>query len=374
MHPTSILSALALLPLTVLAAVDSRVNVAWSGDTPVNGVAYTDTGRLFLVYARVDGTAATGLPEVVEWINGTAVPYPDRQWNSFTAGENVTNKLVKVNAIRTGPDGNLWIVDTGAPYYGGQVTMPDGPKIVSVNTTTNQVQRVYHMGNVTKYDSLLDDIRFDTARGFAYLTDAGSSTGALIVMDLTTGNAVRLLEGTQSVTPFMPSSSRGNAMKSAAGVWHYVAADQLELSPDGTTLYYQVSAGGMFRIDTDVLANSFYNSTLASILDDYVEPYALTPCTGGTAIDADGNIYVSDTDRLLIEKIYPNGTRTTLVQDDRLLWVDAMWIDSQQRLWMPASQLDRGQMYFADGEDRIELPVSVYTIDIGVGPSPIDHA
>lgn len=62
-----------------------------------------------------------------------------------------------------------------------------------------------------------------------------------------------------------------------------------------------------------------------------VETFAHTPSTGGTAIDAAGNIYVSDIDRQLILKIAPDRSISTLIHDPRLLWVDAMWIDHGQR-------------------------------------------
>lgn len=133
------------------------------------------------------------------------------------------------------------------------------------------------------------------------------------------------------------------------------------------------SNGGLSRIQTKYLDQSFYNSTLAQVLSQYREPYAHTPSTGGTAIDAHNNVYVSDTDSQRIIKIFPNGTMTLLVQDPRLLWVDAMWIDNQQKLWMPAAQLNRGTP-FNNGTSFVEPPLYVFTIDIGVGPSAFDHA
>jgi len=127
----------------------------------------------------------------------------------------------------------------------------------------------------------------------------------------------------------------------------YTYADQLEVSPDGQWLYYQPSSGGMNRIQTCHLNDAFYNSSMNdnSVLDRYVQPFAHTPATGGTAIDADGNVYTSDIDSQRVIKVAPDGTMTTLVQDPRLLWVDAMWIDDQHRLWMPCDQLNRGTQY-----------------------------
>lgn len=367
----------AALAYTCLAAQDPRIQVALTLDTPCNGVSTTEDGRLFVLYARVDGTQAQGLPEVVEWVNGTGVPYPDARWNSYAGTDSDSDPattLVRVNSQRVDPDGNLWLVDTGSPGFGSPVILPEGPKLVVVDTKTNEVARVYPMGNVTLSESLLDDIRFDSTGSTAYLTDAGAG-GALIVLDLDNGRAVRLLEGDLSVGAFTPTSGEGKYLRSSSGEPQYIYADQLEVSPDGRWFYYQPASGGMSRIETQVLDEAYYNSSMASlgVLSGYVEPYALTPSTGGTAIDADGNIYVSDTDRQAIEKIFPNGTRTTLVQDERLLWVDAMWVDNQSRLWLPSAQLNRGVPFQTDGQSKIVKPLYVYTIDIGVGPSPIDH-
>lgn len=363
------------LPLC-LAATDPRVQVALTLDTPCNGVSTTPDGRLFVLYARVDGTQAQGLPEVVEWINGTGVPYPNAQWNSYAGpSSDPATTLIRVNSQRIGPDGNLWLVDTGSPGFGDPVILPEGPKLVVVDVQTNEVARVYSMGNVTKSNSLLDDIRFHWATGKAYLTDAGA-VGALIVLDLATGAAIRVLDGDESTTgAFTPASGEGALLRSSAGEAQYIRADQLEVSPDGVYLHWQPASGGMFRIETAYLDQAFYNSSLATtaVLGSYVEPFALTPSTGGTAIDAEGSIYVSDTDRQAIEKVYANGTRRTFLQDERLLWVDAMWIDSLNRLWMPAAQLNRGSPFSAGGVSRIVKPLFVYYVDIGVGPSPIDH-
>lgn len=63
---------------------------------------------------------------------------------------------------------------------------------------------------------------------------------------------------------------------------------------------------------------------MAANLGDYAEPFALTPSTGGTTIDANGNIYVSDTNLLAVWKVTPGGRATILVQDDALLWTDLM--------------------------------------------------
>lgn len=372
-----VLAAAAGIVSLASGTIDPRIQVALTLETPCNGVSTTPSGRLFVLYARVDGTQAQGLPEVVEWINGTGVPYPDAVWNSYAGpSSDPATTLVRVNAQRIGPDGDLWLVDTGSPGFGSPVILPSGPKLVVVDLQTDRVRRVYEMGNATKSGSLLDDIRFGPpGSGTAYLTDAGDE-GALIVLELATGRTQRVLSGDESTGAFTPVSAEGTLMLQSGepGNFEYMRADQLEVSPGGGYLHWQPASGGMFRLPTRDLDAALYNSSLATTLAGLVEPFALTPATGGTAIDAEGSIYVSDLDRQAVEKVYANGTRRTLVQDERLLWVDAMWIDSTGTLWMPAAQLNRGAPFSAGGVSRIVKPLYVYKMDIGVGPSPIDHA
>ena len=71
----------------------------------------------------------------------------------------------------------------------------------------------------------------------------------------------------------------------------------------------------MSRIETRYLDDpSLPDAMLAS----HVEYFADTPSTGGTAIDADGAIYVSDTDKSRILKVSPNGEISILIDEPLL--------------------------------------------------------
>ncbi|KAK3057291.1 hypothetical protein LTR09_001473 [Extremus antarcticus] len=349
---------------------DPRLQIQITTQNPINGVSKTPDGRIFVAYARVDGS--TG-PQIAEWdqTTNTSTAYPNEKWNSYSDGDDPATHFVGINSQRVGPDGNLYVVDKGATAIGGAVMFPYGPKLVVVDTQTNEVSKVYFMGNVTRSNSLLDDVRFNPITGKAYLTDAGSP--GLIVLDLLTGNAIRVLDDDASTGATTAVSAEGTLLHLGSKP-AFIYADQLELSPNAKYFYYQPASGGMSRIETKLLDQATYNSSLNSnsVLGLFVEPYANTPSTGGTAIDAEGNIYVSDVDSQRIIKIFPNSTMTLLVQDPRLLWVDAMWIDLQHRLWLPAAQLNRGIPF--QGKNLEEAPLYVFSIDIGVGPSQIDHA
>ncbi|MBE7199634.1 MAG: hypothetical protein INR70_17775, partial [Parafilimonas terrae] len=196
-----------------------------------------------------------------------------------------------------------------------------------------------------------------------YLTDAGKPA-AILVLDLDTGQVRRVLNDVKSVTQLRPLMAEGRPLVDPKGKPVVVNADQLEVSPDGRYFYYQSCTGPFYRIETRWLDDP---ATPADEVSRHAELYADTPSTGGTAIDAAGNIYSSDTDKLRIIKIAPDGTQSTFAQDPRLLWVDAMWIDDAGYLWIPAAQMNR-TANFNGGVDAVERPTVVYKMKIDAAP------
>ncbi|UYW27996.1 hypothetical protein [Methylorubrum extorquens] len=91
---------------------------------------------------------------------------------------------------------------------------------------------------------------------------------------------------------------------------------------------------------------------------------------GATAIAPDGTLFVSDTDTQRILRTAPDGTVSSLIEDSRLLWVDAMWIDATGRLWMPSAQINRLAL-FQGGTSRVRYPAEVFTLQVGAEPPPM---
>jgi hypothetical protein len=350
---------------------DRRLKTAITLDHPTTGASISPDGRTFLKIAHVDGTTGSQIVEVIG-SNHTLVPYPDEEWNSWNASKDTPtdseNKFASTNAQRIGPDGKLWVVDSG-----NLQRFPNSSKLISFDLETNKVDRIYYLGNVTTTDGALNDVRFNGK--YAYLTEY--AIGSIIVLDLETGHARMVLRGHHSVVASMPLSAEGQLLRSSStGQFQYIHADQLEVSPGGEYLHYQPGSGYMSRIETRYLNEALHNNTMAELLPSYVEPFSLTPSTGGTAIDSEGNIYYSDGDRQEIRVLAPNGTTTLLVRDRRLLWIDALWLDTQRRLWMCASQLNRGDLFLQSGNqtNTLKKPIYVYTIDVGHSPPALDHA
>ncbi|OZI36979.1 hypothetical protein CAL29_00605 [Bordetella genomosp. 10] len=337
----------------------------FQGQRVWNGVTTTAEGRVFVSYPQADNP---GLQVAELDAQGQPFPFPDANWNvvlSSVAGP-IGNGFVHVNALRIGPDGKLWIVDAGASGI-AKPKVQGGARLFQFDPQTRALLRVYDLASVVKPFSYIDDVRFNGP--YAYLTDAGEP--GLVVLDLRSGAARRVLDRHPALTASRPLRADGHTVTDAKGQPIAIHADQLEVSPDGKWLYIQPASGPMARIATRWLDDP---SASAMDVDGHVDQkWVNTPTTGGTAIDARGNIYVTDTDKHRILRISPEGKQTVVIEDNRLIWADALWIDSAGYLWIPASQqsLTPG---FNDGKMDVRYPVWIYKLQINAQPSPLDHS
>ncbi|GEP00350.1 SMP-30/gluconolactonase/LRE family protein [Methylobacterium haplocladii] len=327
-----------------------------SADLVFNGITRSKDGRLFSPFQRQE--KGRGL-ELGEWKSGKPAAYPDEAWNAWKPGDDAARAFVGVNAIRMGPDGDLWVLDKGAAGF-GEAPLPGGPKLVQIDLATNAVRRVYPLEAATTPKSFIDDFRFNGRK--VYLTDAGQP--GLIVLDLDDGGTRRVLDGHRSMIAQRPLTGEDKVLLDPKGKPITVHADQLEVSPDGKTFYYQACTGPLYRIETRWLDDAAATDAERA---GHIILHAATVSTGGTAIDAAGNIYASDADGLRILKIAPDGGTSTLVQDPRLVWVDAMWIDEEGGLWIPAAQVNRTKG-FNGGKAALRFPTTIFRMEIGARP------
>lgn len=253
---------------------------------------------------------------------------------------------MSIDGARIGPDGRYWLVD------GGSSGVNQSTKLVGVNLTTDSVDKTYYLQDIRGSNGGIDDVRFGPSGDVAYLSD---TDGAMLVLNLTTGEGVRVLADDDSAKAWFPMAYNGSLVPGyGASPSLSVGFDQMEVSPDGVYLYYQPCNGGLYRIETAYVDATLTNATLAASLGDYAAPFTLTPSTGGTTIEGDGSIYVSDTNLLAIWKVTPEGRTTILVQDDALIWTDLMWVTADKKLWLPASQMRPGaDGLMADGPTTI---------------------
>lgn len=343
-------------PVPTSANAKELVSVATS-DTIWNGVAVSDDDRVFVLFPHNEGHPGTRIGELK---NGVVTPYPSRAWNSWKKeGDPAKTAFVRANSLRFGPDGLLWVVDTGTPKSDAP-PITDGPKLLAIDITKNQVVKTIDLGKLVKRKSFVDDLRFHG--DMLYVTDAGAP--GLILLSQKTGQGRRVLDGDSSTTARRPMLGEGKKMLKPDGSDVKLHADQMEVSPDGQYFYFQTAAGPMYRVETKYLDNP--NTSSADIAKQ-VKYFFNSPTCGGTAIDADGNLYVADANEKRVLRVTPTGQSSTLVQSPDLIWVDAMWIDRAGNLWMPVPQMNR-TAGFQKGVETVKFPVQLYKLPIGAKP------
>lgn len=339
--------------LSASAASPKLTEAAQSQSMIWNGVAVTEA-QVFVSGPRWTGSQGPAVARLDK--QGHPIPYPDAAWNSWREGADPSQVFVDVNSIHFDDRGFLWAVDTGSPQFGGNA-LPGGAKLVQIDLASAKVVRIIPLGpDVVLPGSYVDDVRFHG--DFTYSTDAGRP--GIIVVNLKTGAKRRVLENIPATTarPDRPIVVNGVTLFGPDGKPLLVNTDPMELSPDGKWFYFGTLEGPWSRIETRWLEN--FSASLETIASK-VEPWADIPPTGGTAMDTNGDLYFSDLATHSIKRRVPDGEITTLIQDERLHWVDAMTIDHQRRLWLPVPQLDRAAV-FHGGKSQVEWPIRLFWI------------
>jgi hypothetical protein len=313
---------------------DGTLHLAASSDTIVwNGVAVVEE-RVFVCGPR--WADSTGPAMAIVNSQNTLRPYPDESWNDWKAGSDPRRAFVNVNAIHLDDAGHIWAVDTGSPEFGGD-PLSGGAKLVCIDLATDSVTRIYTAGpDIAFPGSYIDDIRFNGRH--AYLTDAGLP--GLIVLDVETGFMRRVLDGHPSV--IAPIDRKiilsGHVLQTQDGRPVRVHADPLEVSPDGAWFYYGSLHGPWSKLQTRYLDDA---SLGGAELGALVEPWADLPPVGGAVMDHKGDLYFTDLAVDTLRCRLADGTIKTIIQDERLHWADAPFIDAARRLWLPVPQMDR---------------------------------
>ena len=181
-----------------------------------------------------------------------AVPFPDTTWNTWKPSLPAQNRFVCVQSVYTDANNFLWVLDAGSPQMRGVVR--GGAQLLKFDAGTRQlVQRIDFDETVAYPTSYLNDVRVDTERNVAYLTD--SNQGAIIVVNLATSRSRRLLgnhPSTKSENLILTVENR--VWRNRSGQLPSIDSDGIALSPDRDYLYYHALTGRtLYRIRTQYL-------------------------------------------------------------------------------------------------------------------------
>ncbi len=328
----------------------------------LTGISVSKDFRLFVNFPRWSDRYLNAIVEVDS--DGTEKPFPNTEWNRWdgkpqTAGTH----FVCVQSVVVDKDNALWVVDAGAPLLTSPV--PNGPKLVRIDLTTNQVVQVIRFpSTVALPDSYLNDIRIDNSRGFAYLTDSGH--GGIVVVNFGTAQSWRKLDGNPSVlgNPNVPVVVSGQTLKMANGKPAMFNSDSIALSNDGNTLYYKpINATTLWSVATDVLRDQSANASI------HIRTAAtnLFP-TDGLWLDSKGRIYLSDVEHFAVRRLtIQTGSLETVFQSPSLVWPDTFTEDPSGNIYITASRLNQQPRYHQGYSTRDHKPYEVFRL-LGLDP------
>lgn len=356
---------------TAAAATGRIERVAeFTGAMPT-GVTVSEDGRIFVNFPRWgDDVPFT----VAELRNGKPVAYPDAAFNHEAADP--AGGLISVQSVVADGRGRVWILDTAAPGFAAPKA--GGAKLVAVDLKTNKVVKtVVFPPNVILPTTYVNDMRFDFrvgGEGVAYVTDSSiKGPGAIIVLDLATGKALRRLSGHASTSPAPGFVARvdGKALASTGPDGKpqpfNVASDGIALSPDGETLYFcALSSRTLYAVPTRLLRDP--KATDADIAQA-VRNLGAKGASDGLEADAQGNVYGGDYEHDALRKLAPGGQWTTIAQGPDMSWPDTLSVGPDGYLYVIANQLHR-QAGFNGGRDLRQKPYRLLRVKIDAAPAP----
>lgn len=292
------------------------------------------------------------LYSVVE-LKGTdsIVPFPNRELNDRSRSFDLS--LDSVLGLRVAPDGVVWMLDNG---------MRSGatPKLVGWDTTTDKLHRVIYLPPpVAPKNQFVNDFAVDLDHRHIFISDpAGGTNAALIVVNLETGAARRVLQGHASVVPEnvdLVIDGRPVQVKDGQGhlVRPHIGVNPITEDLQNEWVYFGPMHGhGLYRVRAADLADETLS---AEALSQRVERYADKPVSDGISIDKDGNIYLGEPAENAIGVITPDRKYQRLGQSPDLSWVDPFSFGPQGRLYAVVNRLHQSAM-LNGGEDLSKPP------------------
>jgi sugar lactone lactonase YvrE len=329
---------------------DSRLQSVASFEHQVTGVTVAPDGRIFVNFPRWTEDTPVSVAELKS--DGSIRPYPDDEWNAWrnTRMSEISpnDHFVCVQSVVADRRGSLWVVDPAAP--GAEKTVKGGPKVVEIDLQSNKVKRIFPMGaEVAGPASYLNDIRIAPDGRFAYLTDSGSP-GGLVVLDIGSGQAWRVLSGDPStqVEPDVTVVTDGKPLRRPDGRQPLFNADSLALSKDGSTLYWQALTGKtLYRLPTASIQNA------AAAAQARPQKVATTEPVDGLWTGENDEIYLSSLADNAVKVLNPaDGSVRQLLADSRLRWPDTFSQGPDGAIYVTASHIQDSPWFHITWTDK----------------------
>ncbi|QWF71928.1 hypothetical protein KEF85_05580 [Methylomonas paludis] len=283
--------------------------------------------------------------------NGVLKPFPNQEWNDRTT----TNKDLKLDSVLgiRSANGVIWLLDNG---------MRSGitPKLVGWNCKKDVLQQVIYLPpSVIPKDAFINDFVVDLRHNRIYISDpAGGVNAAIIVVNLDTGAARRVLQGHSSVVPEaldLVINQRPVQIKTTGGemLRPRIGVNPITADLQNEWVYYGAMHGlKLYRVKAADLANEYIDD---QALAQRVETYSAKPISDGISIDQDSNIYLGELAENAVGVIKSADRQyQRLAQGPELAWVDSLSFGPEGKLYAVVNKLH--QSGFLNGGDAVSKP------------------
>jgi len=291
-------------------------------DEPIGNVAVNRDGRIFFTVHPESRPIGNKL---LEYVQGAAVPYP-----SGAAQDELFDTVLGVAIDRYN---RLWTIDHG--NHGMR-----SARILAFDLRTKEILRDQVLPpEIAPAGSFLQDLQVAADGNTIVIADASfwRRTPAIIIYDVETGAARRVLESHESVSAENYMIRNGDReMKFLGGVVSLRGGiDGIALGPEW--LYYgAISGSGLFRIRLKDLRNE---SLPPGQLANRVERVSDKPLSDGLSIDSAGNVYITDIEHSAIFVVGPDQELRTLLESKKIRWPDALSFGPDGYLYIADSAL-----------------------------------
>jgi hypothetical protein len=362
--------ALLLATLAAFPCLGADVKVSARLDLPPVSLAVTPNGRKFVALHQ-DFSPTDRIAEIT--------------------GENTIRTfgidgLDAVLSIRCDSNGMLWLLDNGR-----RGNHP--PKVIGWSSVTGQAACSIELsapGCIPT--SFVKDLAIDLEHQAIFIADPASGPdAALIVVNLNTLAARRVLKGAPCVTPEdvdvvtegrVLSSGTEAAPPQSSPVPSPSSSPEASPSPASSPVVNSakfrqgissvaLDAGCEWLYFGPLSGKALYRVRTRDVLDKFMEPAALVqaverysdkPVGEGMAIDSSGTIYVGDLAQNGIGVIGPDRQYKLLASDPNLLWPSGITIGPKGEIYVVASQWERSPKWNG-GKDLSQKPFSIFQLE-----------
>lgn len=329
----SLIAFLLLLPAGCTSAPSGASSTETEGievyrhfpnDLPPGNIAVGPDGRMFMSVHGFYGEPAARVVELLA--DDQSRPYPNKDWAGAPKGPSGPG-MNQVLGLRVDATGVLWMLDGQTPERPG--------RLIGWDTRTETLFReIVLTAPATKADTFLNDLAVDRASGTIYIAD---SAGAIIVVDIASGEARRRLDGHVSTTAEDIDMVVDGRVVTLEGAPARIGINPITIDARGENLFYGPMSGtSLYRIATADLRDT---SLSASDLAARVERYGPKPVSDGSTVDSAGNVYITAVADNAIGVIDASGTYRVLYQSDAISWPDGCAVGADGLIYVTISNL-----------------------------------